>query len=160
MKTLILIGVIFVLLLWYVLGGRAWLKSKAWAQGFFSFIEPIEIFLYKKSETILFARLKIVTGLLLTLLAQLGTIDLTPLWPLIPDEYEGPIKVFVNLLPLTLTMLGWVDEKLRNDTTKPLELVSVAEKDKTPEVVEAIAKVEEAKVDAVAAVKVAEATPP
>lgn len=156
----IVLCIVFTLLLAYVLGGRAWLKSKPWMAGFFAFIEPVEIFLFKKSETILFARLKIVTGLLLTLLAQLGTIDLTPLWPLIPDEYEGPIKVFVNLLPLTLTMLGWIDEKLRNSVSAPLEIVALAEKDKTPEVVAAVAVAEAAKVEAVAAVEVAKATPP
>lgn len=152
MKTLIILGVIFALLLGYVLGGRAWLKSKSWAQGFFAWIEPVEIFLFKKSETILWARLKILTGLLLTAMTQLGAIDLSPLWPFVPDEYEGPIKIVLNLLPLAITLIGMIDEKLRNSVSAPIELVALAEKDKTPEVVQAVAAAEVAKVEAVAVV--------
>lgn len=152
MKTLIIVGIIFTLLLGYVLGGRAWLKSKSWAQGFFAWIEPVEIFLFKKSETILWARLKIVTGLLLTAMTQLGAIDLSPLWPFVPDEYEGPIKIVLNLLPLAITLIGMIDEKLRNSVSAPIELVALAEKDKTPEVVQAVAAAEVAKVEAVAVV--------
>lgn len=152
MKTLIIVGIIFTLLLGYVLGGRAWLKSKSWAQGFFAWIEPVEIFLFKKSETILWARLKILTGLLLTAMTQLGAIDLSPLWPFVPDEYEGPIKIVLNLLPLAITLIGMIDEKLRNSVSAPIELVALAEKDKTPEVVQAVAAAEVAKVEAVAVV--------
>lgn len=160
MKTLIICGVIFTLLLAYVLGGRAWLKSKPWMAGFFSLIEPVEIFLYKKSETILFARLKIVTGLLLTILAQLGTIDLTPLWPFIPDEYEGAIRVFINFLPMTIALLGMVDEKLRNTTATPIEVVALPEEVKAkPEVADALITAEIAKAELKAVAAEAQAVP-
>lgn len=160
MKTLIILGVIFILLLAYVLGGRAWLKSKPWMAGFFAWIEPVEIFLYKKSETILFARGLAVLGAVLSFLTFLGSIDITPLMPFIPDAWEPLVKAIYNLLPLTISVLGFIVEKLRNSTTAPLEIVAVAEKDKTPEVVQAVAAADAAKGDAVAAIKVAEATPP
>lgn len=155
MKVLITLAVITVVILWYALQGRDWLKSKSWAQKFFAFVEPIEIVLFKKSETILFARLKILSGLVLTLLTQIGTIDLTPLMPFVPDKYESAVRVAFNLLPLLITAVGWMDESLRNKTTKPLELVSVPEAKITAETADAIAIAEQAKVEAVAAVKAA-----
>jgi hypothetical protein len=152
MKTLIILAVITALLLWYALQGRDWLKKKSWAQGFFATIEPIEIALFKKSQTILFARLKIVSGLALTALTQAGTINLSPFMPLVPDEYQAYVNIAVNCLPVALSIMGWFDEMLRNKTTSPLVLVAIAEKDKTPEVKEAIAMADATKVEAVAAV--------
>lgn len=152
MKTLLILAVLTALLLLYAVWGREWLKSKAWAQGFFAFVEPIEIALFKKSETILFARLKIAAGLLLTLLTQLGTIDLTPLMPFVPDQYEGIVRTAFNMLPLVITAIGWMDESLRNKTTKPLELVAIPEAKITPELAETIAVADDAKAMAVAAV--------
>src|SRR6266576_5965272 len=73
---------------WYAVKGRSWLKTKPWASGFFSAIEPWEIFLYKKSETILWARFKMLVGSLLTILTVLGEIDLTPVMPLVPEQYQ------------------------------------------------------------------------
>lgn len=140
------------LLLWYAVQGREWLKAKPWAQGFFAWIEPIEIALYKKSETILWARLKIVIGVLLTVLTYLGTIDLSPLMPFVPDEYEVYVRAAFNLLPLSISLLGMIDERLRNATTQPIEIVAVAENKITPKVAEAIAAADNAKADAVAAV--------
>lgn len=134
----------------YVVGFRKWLKQQPWALGFFAAIEPIEIALWKKSETILFARLKMLVGVLLTVLTQAGEIDLTPLMPFVPDEYQGLVKLAFNLLPLTLTVLGMMDEKLRKDTTKPVVIAALpdAVAATMPEVVAA----EETKVEAVAAV--------
>lgn len=155
MNTLIIIGIVFALLLAYILGGRAWLKNQPWAARFFAFIEPTEIFLFKKSETILWARFKILTGVLLTVLTQLGAIDLTPLLPFVPDKYEGLLLVFINFLPLIIAFVGMIDENLRNRTALPIELVAVAEKHMTPEVAEALAVAEVANVEAVVAVAVA-----
>lgn len=154
MKTLIVLAVITAVILWYALQGRDWLKTKPWAQGFFAFVEPIEIKLFKKSQTILFARLKILSGIVLTMLTQIGTIDLTPLMPFVPDKYEGAVRVAFNLLPLVITAIGWMDESLRNKTTKPLELVAVPEAKLSPEASQAIAAAEMAKAEAVAAMKV------
>ena len=155
MKVLLPIAIIIALLLWYAFHGRSWLKSKPWAHGFFAFVEPLEIAFYKKSETILFARLKMLTGLILTLLTQIGTIDLAPLMPFVPDQYEGLFKAVFNLLPLTITVIGWMDERLRKSTTKPIELVAVPEATITPEVAETLAVADMAKAEAVAAVKAA-----
>lgn len=155
----IVVILIFVLLLWYALKGRAWLKTKSWAQGFFAWIEPIEIALYKKSETILFARLKIVTGLVLAALTNIGTIDLTPIMPFVPDKYAGWVHVAFNLLPLTISMVGWADQRLRNTTTLPIEITAVPDKvvAENPKVAEAIAMADQTKVEAVAVVNDAKA---
>lgn len=153
MKTLIVLTAITGLLLLYALAGRAWLKSKPWAQGFFGWVEPLEILLFKKSETILFARLKMLTGLLLMLLSQIGTIDLSPLMPFVPEQYQGIVRVAFNFMPLIITAVGYMDESLRNATTKPIELVAVPEVGLTPEVKVAIAQADEAKDQAVAVVK-------
>lgn len=153
MKTLIILTAITGLLLLYALAGRAWLKSKPWAQGFFGWVEPLEILLFKKSETILFARLKMLTGLLLMLLSQIGTIDLSPLMPFVPEQYQGIVRVAFNFMPLIITAVGYMDESLRNATTKPIELVAVPEVGLTPEVKVAIAQADEAKDQAVAVVK-------
>ena len=161
MKTLIVLAVITGLLLWYALQGREWLKTKSWAQGFFAWIEPIEIVLFRKSETILFARLKMFTGMLLMILSQIGTIDLTPFMPFVPDQWEPYVRATFNLMPLIITFVGWMDENLRKTTTKPIELVAVADKvvAENPALAQTIAKADELKVEAVAvtAVAVAEA---
>lgn len=151
MIVLIILAVILavILVLFYVLGGRAWLKKQPWAQGFFAWIEPYEIMLFKKSETILKARTQMAIGVLLTVLTQLGTIDLSPLMPFVPDKYEGLLRVTFNLLPLVLTALGWMDEKLRNTTTKPIETVALPDKDVTPAVAAAVANVKAATAEAV-----------
>lgn len=132
MKFLIVLALLALVLTWYAIWGRDWLKGKSWTQGFFEWIEPFEIALFKKSQTILFARLKMLSGVVLMALTQLGTIDLTPIMPFVPDKYEAIVRVAFNLLPLTLTLMGAIDEKLRNSVSKPLELVAVAEKDVTP----------------------------
>jgi hypothetical protein len=148
------IAIVAALLALYAVKGRAWLKAKPWAKPFFDWIEPIEILLWKKSETILFARLKMVSGILLTLLTQLGTIDLTPLMPIVPEKYQAVVQVAVQMLPFTLTIVGWMDERLRNCTTKPLELVEVPEaKPVPPEVAAAVAQAEAVKEVAVAVVQ-------
>jgi hypothetical protein len=159
MTILIVLSVITVLLLWYALKGRAWLKSKPWASGFFAWVEPIEIVLFKKSETILFARLKILSGLVLTVLTQVGTIDLTPFMPFVPDKYQGYVNAAVNALPLVISVMGWADERLRNTTSKPIELVAVPDKvvAESPKLAEAVAMADATKAEAVAVVTEAKA---
>lgn len=157
MKILIGLSALAAVLTWYALWGRDWLKNKPWAQPFFAWIEPYEIFLFKKSETILFARLLSGLGAVLTFLTQFGEIDLTPFMPFVPEKYQTFVNVAVNCLPLLITAVGWMVEKLRNATTKPIELVAVAEKDITPAVATAIVVAEVAKADAVTAVADAKA---
>ncbi len=156
MKVLLFVLIVALLLAIYVAWGRKWLKTKPWADGYFRLIEPIEIFLFSKSETILWARLKQFTGVALTFLTQAGAIDITPLMPFVPDQYEGYVRAAFNCIPLVITLMGIVDEKLRRDTTKPLELVAIADKDITPAVASAIAVAEVAKVQAVTEIKEAE----
>jgi hypothetical protein len=161
MKILIALSLITALLLWYALQGRDWLKSKPWAQRFFAWIEPIEIVLFKKSQTILAARTLSLLGLALTGLQQFDGVDLTPILPLVPEKYQHIMTLAVNSLPMLISVIGWMVEKLRNTTTKPIELVSVPDKvvAASPALQEAVAMAETTKVEAVAvtAVAVAEA---
>jgi len=159
MKTLIVLAVITGLLLIYALWGREWLKTKSWAQPFFAWVEPIEIVLFRKSETILFARLKVVWGVALTVLMQLSSAKLAPLLPFIPEKHRGIAEAAINSLPLLLSLLGAADEKQRLTTTKPIELVAVPDKvvAETPKLAEAVAMADATKVEAVAAVAEAKA---
>lgn len=120
------VGIFFLALivLWVVF--RDTLKAKPGLATFFTAIEPIEM-LWKKSSTILFARLKIIIGLLLTLLTQIGAIDLTPIMPLVPEKYKLYVTLAFNALPLIITLLGAIDEVLRRETFKPLEVVALPE---------------------------------
>lgn len=154
MKTLFAIAIVCALIAIWVLWLRPWMRDKEWAKGFFAAIEPIEIALWRKSETILWARLKMLVGVLLAVLTSLGGIDLTPIMPLVPDQYEGAIRVAFNLLPLAITAIGWIDEQLRKDTTKPLEIVALPE-NKTPELQAAVCQVEATNAAAIETVKVA-----
>lgn len=134
---------------------RPVLRSEPWAEPFFLAIEPFELWVYKKSETILWARFKMLIGVILTTLTQIGAIDITPLMPFVPDEWEPLVRFGWNLLPMLITILGMIDERMRNDTTKPIELVALTEKEKEkPAVAEAITAAEVTKVEAVAAVEV------
>lgn len=161
MMLLIVGFVLIAIVALYAIWGRKWLKAKTWpwSKRFFETTEPIEILLWKKSETILWARLKVLVGLLLAVLTSLGTIDLAPIMPLVPDQWEPALKAAFNLLPLIITVVGFIDEKLRNGTTKPLELVAVP--DNPPiEVARAVAQAESAKQTAVATVAAEKQTPP
>jgi hypothetical protein len=156
MKTVLLYGAIAftAALLLYITYGRPWLKDQPWSKPFFDWVEPIEIFLFKKSETILFARLKIFGGLLLTFLAQVGTMDLSPLLGMLPEQHRPLAQFAINLAPMLLTFIGMADERLRNTTTKPLELVALPEaKPLPPEVAAVVQAAEEVKAEAVAVVK-------
>lgn len=152
--------VVAVLVASYVLYVREWLQRREkeqeaapngpqWAVRWFDFWEPIEIYLWRKSETILFARFKVFLGASLTLLTQIGTIDLYPIMPFFPDKYRPFLEFAFNCVPLLITLVGLMDEKLRRDTTKPLELVAIREENVPPEVREAILKAELAKRQAV-----------
>lgn len=153
MKILLPLALITAIVLIYAVWGRDWLKRQEWAQGFFSWVEPIELALYKKSETILAARTLSSLGVITTFLTQFKEIDLSPIIPFVPEKYQPFVNVAVNSVPMLLTLLGWMMEKLRNKVTKPLELVAVPEAKITPEVAVAIAAADEAKEQAVAVVK-------
>lgn len=156
MKWLILLTVLTVGVALYVAWLRPLMRKTIWGAAFLDWIEPMERVLWWKSETILFARLKIVTGLLLTGLTQAGAIDITPLMPFVPDDIEPFVKFAWNMIPLTLTVMGWIDEKLRKDTTKPIEIVAMRT-DAAPEAKAAAAALEVVTTDAVATVEAAKA---
>ena len=143
----------------YALWGRAWLRSKPWAARFFAWIEPIELALYKKSETILLGRLIWVGGLLVTaydaIAAFLGNLDLTPVTTRILDFLHVPSDLRGVVLSAFVTAIGFAVTWLRSRTTKPLELVAVQESTAPAEVKVAIAQADEAKEQAVATVKAA-----
>lgn len=128
MKILLPLALIVAVLLVYALWGRDWLKRQAFAQSFFDWIEPIEIALFRKSTTILFARLKVVTGLMLLYATQASQIDWTLLMPFIPEQYRFYINIAISSLPALISLIGWADENLRKKTTLPIEIVSVPEK--------------------------------
>lgn len=155
MRTILVIIIIMGIIAAWVSWGRPWLKTKPWAQEFFDKIEPIEIALWKKSEVILWARLKMLTGFVLTVLTQLQVIDITPLLPLIPDAYDAYVVMAFNSLPLVISFVGLVDEKLRRDTALPLEVVAMPAAAATPAVTEAIAAVKDANAQAVEVVAAA-----
>lgn len=123
---LYLLGAVVLFVVAYTLA-RPWLKTKPWAARYFEVVEAAEIALFKKSETILFARLKTVTGVALVLLTQAGQIDVTPLLPFLKEEYRSWVATAVGLLPIALSIVGMIDEHLRKGTTKPL--AEVAAKD-------------------------------
>lgn len=132
---------------------RNWLKSRnwGWSNAFFDFFEPIEAVLWRNSETVFIARLKVLNGLLLTALTNLGAIDITPLMPLVPDDWEPMVRVAWNMLPIALSLIGWMDEHLRNHTTEPVVVTSLTEKEKEiPEVAAAVANLAEAKAQVIA----------
>jgi hypothetical protein len=131
---------------------RPWLRTKDWAAGFFAKIETFEITVYKKSESILWARFLQLLGAVLTALASLGEFDLTPLFPFLPDKW----KWVPGILPMVVSLAGWIQERMRKDTTKPLEVVALPE-DKPPELAAAVSRAEAATDRAVVAAETAKA---
>lgn len=158
MKTLIFVLVLTLIVLFWVLHGRAWLKSRSWgwSQALFAWLDPIELALWKKSETILFARFKIMTGVLLTFLTSIGQLDLSPLIFLFPERWQNSARTLVQFVPLSITLLGVVDEYLRRSTTKPLEVVAIPDA-APPDVKAAAAQVDATNAAAVAKVQEAKA---
>lgn len=152
MKLLIGITLVTVAVATYVVWVRPWLRIQPWAQPFFDAIEPIERVLWKNSESILWARFLQGLGALLTFLVQIGSIDLTPLAPLLPEGLQW----LPGVLPLLVTFAGYVQEKLRKGTTKPLEIVAMRT-DAPLEVKLDAAKADVATAKAVASVEAAKA---
>lgn len=149
--------VLFVLITVYVVGGRKKLKDMADAgnvrlQRFFAFWEPWEILLYRKSETLLYARFKMLIGGVLTILLQVQDLDLSPVLYFLPDQHRAWVEFGIRCLPLLITVFGAADERLRRDTTKPLELVAIREEDVPADVRAKIIAAEKAKEAAVAEV--------
>lgn len=149
---------IVLLLLWYVLEGRAWLKTKRWADRFFALIEPLELKLYQKSETLLAGRLLSIGGFIVSaydaVALMLPQLNLTPvtnrLLANVPEDLRGTVISGV------LMALGLLISWLRKRTTKPLEMVALPD-ELPPAVAAKVELAEQLKEEAVAAVQDARA---
>jgi hypothetical protein len=153
---LLVLALLVALAFIYALILRPWLKGKGWAQSFFAWVEPIELALFKKSETILVGRLLWVGGLFVTFYDGLATfvhsLDITPLTTRIFDWLQIPPDMRSLSATAFVGIIGLLINKLRKATTKPLELVAVPDAKVTPAAAVAMAKAETAKDQAVAAV--------
>lgn len=149
MTILTILFVLTALVLLWVVWGRGWLKAQSWSVGFFALIEPVEIALWSKSETLLWSRFLPALMALSGFLTWLGAIDVSPLYVLLPEKYHPWLAV----LPfVTVGLLGIVNEILRWQTTKPVEIVAVPDA-APPALVAAITEAEVAKDNAVAEIK-------
>ncbi|PAY07195.1 hypothetical protein CK489_15460 [Bradyrhizobium sp. UFLA03-84] len=153
---LLLLAFIVALGFLYALVLRPWLKKQSWAQRFFAWVDPIELVLFKKSETILVGRLLWLGGLVVTAYDGAATfvtsLDLTPIttrffdWLNVPADMRGlSISAFVGIIGLLIN-------RLRKTTTKPLELVAVPDASLPPAAAQAVAQADAAKDAAVQAV--------
>lgn len=119
MKWIIGITIFTVLLAIYVTILRPMMRNTSWGQPFLDKIEPIERVLWLKSESILWARFKLLLGTVLTIL--LNT-NLSPFEVFVPEKY----RFIVAALPsVALALDGIIGEWLRRDTSKPLPFVSM-----------------------------------
>lgn len=150
-----LIVVLFVALaVWYALAGRRWLRSTALGARFLAWIEPAEILLFKKSETLLIGRLTWLGAGIVSaydLLAVFASsLDLMPITArllyFIPEDLRG-VVVSAGIAGLGL-IISW----MRKRTAKPLELIAAPT---TPETEVVEAAVDEANAAAVAVVEAA-----
>lgn len=149
MKAVLVLLILTAIVVAYALYGRDWLKTKPWAQGFFAFIEPAEILLFKKSPTILVARFKQIAALSLAVLPYIGGFDPTPYVAVIPEQHRW----WVMLVPsVALAIDGMVGEKLRNKVRTPIEIVA-APAAVSPETAAVVAAAADANLVAVAVVK-------
>jgi hypothetical protein len=159
--ALAILSALLAVIIAYAMFGRAWLKRQTWTAGFFAAIEPIEIALFQKSETILIGRLLWVGGLLVTLYdglaVFLSSLDLTPVTTRLFDFLHVPTDMRSVAATAFITAMGYLINWLRKRTTKPVEVVAVASKDITPAVAQALITAEVTKQDAVAAVVEAKA---
>lgn len=143
--TIFLMSVVLIVVIafLYAMVLRPWLKARTWAQGFFSWIDPIELALFKKSETVLVGRLLWLGSGIVTLYDTAGvlfsSLDLTPIQTRIFDALHVPQDLRSVALSAFVATIGLMMVNLRKKVTKPLELVAVADKDVTPKAAEAIA---------------------
>jgi hypothetical protein len=141
----------------YALVLRPWLKKQAWAQSFFAWIDPLEVALFKKSETILVGRLLWVGSAIVTiydgLAAFVTSLDLTPLTTRVFDWLQVPPDMRGLSISALIGILGLLINRLRKTTTKPLELVAVPDAKVTPAAAAAIAQADAAKDQAVQVVQ-------
>lgn len=152
----VIVAVFVLVVLAYVIGGRRWLKTKPWAQSFFTKIEPVEITLWKKSETILWARMQQSVGVVTYCLHLVGVVDFSPFVSFLPPKYQ-PWVIAAPAMAVSLN--GLICEIQRRDTTKPLALVALPDKNVPLVVQEAVAAAEVTKNEAVVLATAVESKP-
>jgi hypothetical protein len=112
---------------------RERIREQPWARPFFDWVEPIEATLWLNSKTILFARLKMATGVVLTVLITMSdanlSVALAPVIPMLREQHQAWINAAINMLPLSLTVMGAIDEYLRKITRDPIELATVTRRE-------------------------------
>lgn len=147
MWFLIVFGILTLFLLNYVLWAREWLHDRPWpwSQRYFEWIEPLEIFFYRKSETLLWGRWLMLGGTLMPVLESVQLLNIPELIALLPENW-------VKWAPLVFTVCGVVVEIQRRYTTKPLEVVELPTLGNTPEVNIAVANLETAKAEVATAI--------
>lgn len=154
---LLVLALVVTLAFIYALILRPWLKQQPWAQEFFAWIDPLELALFKKSETILVGRLLWVGGLIVTFYDGIAvfvhSLDITPLTTRIFDWLQIPPDMRNLTATAFIGIVGLLINRLRKTTTKPLELVAVPEAKVTPAAAAAIAQAEAAKEQAVQVVQ-------
>jgi hypothetical protein len=106
---------------------RPWLRKKPGAQWFFNLplVEWIEIHVYKKSETIAWARYLTALGTVMTMIANIdqssAQMMIQMFEPVLPERFKG----VATFIPMIISMAGLIAEWQRRDTTKPLEVVAL-----------------------------------
>jgi hypothetical protein len=140
----------------YVCGGRKALKRQWWMAWLYkSWLgEAAELHLFKKSESILWARWLQILGYGLTALVSMGQVDLSPLLLVLPEGWHW----VVHVAPLVISAAGHIQVHLRLDTTKPIELVALPN-DVPAEVENVALAAEHMKEQAIAVVEASKAGP-
>lgn len=119
MKWILALAVFAALLAAYVAWLRPVMRKTPWGEAFLDWIEPVERRLWWKSETILWSRFKVLAGSALTVLVA---IDWNSVAPIIPEKYRG---IAMAMPTVFMAIDGLIGERLRRDTTKPLEIVAM-----------------------------------
>jgi len=152
--VLTLLSLTAIVAVWTVIV-RPWLRDKPWMQWFFAnpVVEWIEIHVYRKSETLLWARWFQLMGAVAVSAGYLGGIDWTIFAPVIPEKWLP----FLPMIPLALNFIATIAEAQRRDTSEPLSVVSLPQV-VSQEVASAVDALKTAKIEAVSVVKKEEAT--
>lgn len=145
------------LIVLYAMWLRPKLKTTAWGARFLAWVEPVEVTLFKKSETILMGRLLWVGGLFVSLYDGIATfahsLDMTPLTTRILDLFHVPQDLRGLTVSGFLMAIGLMINNLRSKITKPLSLVEVPESKITSEQAAAIERADVVTAEAVQTVK-------
>lgn len=107
---------------------RPWLRPKESMKWFFGHpvVEWVELNVWRKSESLMWARWLMFLGTALTTIGQIDPTMITTIAQFLPEGWQW----IANIAPMAITVAGVLGERLRRDTTKPLELVAVTEKEK------------------------------